>query len=507
MPDKDHGGPPITEEEQVEVAQNRINQLEERLRGLPKGRPFERGVLRFNLGVAYAESPSGDRQVNLSRGLASLESAAKLFDPFTKPLEHARTQNMLGIVLRELGRHEEAAAAFRKSAEMVPSAVNPGEHGAPMNNLGLTLLDIGKRQEAIEAFQDALESFSSSEFLRQKVDALHNVGQALAASDDHDEVRKGIAYYEQALEITDPQEFPYQWALLYNSLGVAYTGIGEAEKAASAFRQALRVYSRHRFPFQYALAKNNLALANIQMGTPQTLRRAVAACEDAIMVLDIRIHREQWEQVYRNLELAEKGLAELGQKGTRTQHFVRLLAEEPDDVVLQSFRERLSEYTLLPDPRRLQALAGLDLAILELPEEAAQKLTNAWLTVLMELPHEQFLAGLEGRMAAHAALAEQDVAGAVQILDYTIQNELLAPQRIRVRDTLYSIGYRRPDEAGEKESSESVPSEEAPSSEARAAMEPAEPVRQPDRAGTDDDEGSAGEGPAPPGAEEDTLAK
>jgi tetratricopeptide (TPR) repeat protein len=448
--DQKPGAPPITEEEQAEVAQKRIAQLEERLRDLPKGRPFERGVLRFNLGVAYAESPVGDRQVNLSRGLASLESAAKLFDPFSKPMEHARTQNMLGIVLRELRRHEEAAAAFRRAAEMVPAAVNPGEHGAPMNNLGLTLLDMGEREEAIEAFSDALEAFSGPSFLRQRVDALHNLGQAYAASDDPQDVLKGIDYYGQALDITDPQELPYQWALLQNSLGVAYTGIGQPQKAADAFRQALRVYTRFRFPFQYALAKNNLALANIQIGGTQALRRAVAACEDAIMVLDIRLHREQWEQVYRNLELAEKGLKELGEEGTRMQHFVRLVAEEPDEVAVQSFRERLAEYTALPEPRRLQALAELDLSILGLPDDGAQKLTHAWLTVLMELPQEEFMAGLQGRMAAHGTLDGTALERAVRILDHTIQNELLAPQRIRVRDTLYSIGYRRPGEADEQ---------------------------------------------------------
>lgn len=469
MAEAGRGGPPITEEEQAEVAQKRIKQLEERLRDLPKGRPFERGVLRFNLGVALAESPVGDRQSNLNRALSSLEAAAKLFDPFAKPIEHARTQNMLGIVLRELRRHEEAAAAFRRAAEMVPAAINPGEHGAPMNNLGLTLLDLGRREEAIEAFRDALDAFSGPAFLRQKVDALHNLGQALAASDGPAEVRQGIEYYNRALDITDPQEFPYQWALLKNSLGVAYTAIAEPEEAAEAFRDALRVYTRHRFPFQYALAKNNLGLANLQIGGPTALRRAVAACEDAIMVLDMRLHREQWEQVFRNLELAEKGLKDLGQEGTRMHHFVRLLAEESEEVAVQSLRERLADYTLLPDPRRVQALAELDLAMLQLPEDQAQRLTNAWLTVLMELPHEQFLAGLHGRMAAHEALDQPSRELAARILDHTIQNELLAPQRIRVRDTLYSIGYRRP---GELEEAEAAVSGGDPGGAAGAAESP-----------------------------------
>lgn len=162
------------------------------------------------------------------------------------------------------------------------------------------------------------------------------------------------------------------------------------------------------------------------------------------MILDVRMHREQWEQVFKNLELAEKGLKELGQQGTRAEHFVRLLGQEDDQTMVNRFRERLSEYTTLPDPRRVEALAELDVAMLGLPDDQASRLTNSWLSILMELPHEQFLAGLQARMIAHGTLGGEARERAVRILDNTIQNELLAPQRIRVRDTLYSIGYERP---------------------------------------------------------------
>jgi len=440
----DHLGPPATAEEQEEVAGKRIAQLEERLRTMPKGRPFEKGVVRFNLGVAYRESPSGDRPTNLSRAFASLEAATKLFDPSTSPLEHARAQNMLGITFRDLGRLEEASAAFRTAADMIPMEVNAGEHGAPMNNLGLTLMDMGKVDEGIDAFTDALKAFADSAYLRQRVDTLHNLGQAEASYPEPERIGQGIDRYLAALEITDPQEFPYQWALLENSLGVAYTAVDKSHEAAVAFGQALRVFTRSRWPFQHALAKNNLALANIQLGDIHSLRQAVAACEDALMVLDVRIHREQWEQVYRNLELAERSLKEAGEPGTRTQHFVRMLAEDEPDVLLPQLRERLTQNTELPEPRRLDALTEFDLAVLDLKDEGAQKVTNAWLHVLMELPHENFLAGLTARMRAHKMLDDAGVKRATRLLDHTIQNELLAPQRIRVRDTLYTFGYERP---------------------------------------------------------------
>ncbi|MGH2810136.1 MAG: tetratricopeptide repeat protein, partial [Actinomycetota bacterium] len=394
--------------------------------------------------VAQAESPMGDRENNLKMGLSSLEQAERLFEKANKPMERSRTLNVIGSTLRELGRYPEAEQAFRAATSLVTKQINPGDYGGPMNNLGLVLMDLKRYPEAIESFEEALEAFKGHEFNRQRVDVLHNIGQAWSATEEPEKVARGVEYYRQALDITDPQEFPYQWALLHNSMGVAYTAIHEPEKAADSFRQALRVYTRGRWPFQYAVAKNNLGMAQIQIGGAEALRKAVAACEDSMLILDLRMHRQQWEQAYKNLQLAEKGLEELGESGTRSEHFARFLAGESRDELLGTLRERLFVYTTMPDPRRHQALTELDLAILALPDEQAQHVTNGWLAVLMEMPHEQFLAGLHGRMAAHETFDEEAKKRAVRILDYTIQNELLAPQRIRVRDTLYEIGYERP---------------------------------------------------------------
>lgn len=431
-------------EEQEDVAKATIARLEEQLRRTPKARLFERGVIRYNLGLAWAEIPSGDRAINLSRAVASLQKAAELFDPHDKPVEYARTQNALGSALRELGQVEDAATAFQRAMELVPVEINPGEHGAARNNLGLVLGDAGRLQEAVEQYTAALQAFSGRAFLRQRIAVLHNLGQALAGSPDADRVREGIERYREALELADPQDHPYQWGLLNHSLGVAYTAVGDPRKAIDAFTEALRVFTRHRWPFQHALTKNNLGLAHAQIGDPPSLRHAVAAYEDALRLLDVRMHREQWEQAYRNLELAEKALKDAGEGGTRAQHFAQLAAEAQGEALLNLMRERLLDFTTQPEPRRTEALAELDHAVLALPDDAAQKVTNAWMSVLMELPHDQFLAGLRARMVVHGSLDEEARSRAATILEASIGNELLAPQRIRVRDTLEEMGYERP---------------------------------------------------------------
>lgn len=435
--------PAVTAEEQADAAKETIERLEKQLRRTPKARRFEHAVLRYQLGLAYQELPMGERSINLSRAVASLEKAARLFDPAERPTEHGRTQNALGVALRELGQRDEAAAAFRSAAGLLPADDSPGEHGAALNNLGLTLTDLVRRDDAIAAFEAALGAFSAPNLLRQRLAALHNLGQALAASEDRAEVERALERFAEALDIADPDEHPYQWALINHSMGVAYTAISEPAKAVESFGRALQVFTRARFPFQHALAKNNLGLAYAQVGDLGSLRRAVVAFEDALRVLDVRLQREQWEQAYNNLQLAERALEERGEKASRTEHFVRVAAEEGTGVEA-ALRDRVTEATILPEPRRTQALGELDVAILSLPDDDAARLTSAWLNILMELPHEQFAAGLSARMAVHASLDEQAEARARRILDGAIGNELLAPQRIRVRDTLYQMGYERP---------------------------------------------------------------
>lgn len=436
--------PHVDTEDVGEAAEATIAQLSERLRQVPEDRVVERGVLKYNLGLAYAEAPTGNREIRLSRAVANLEAAARLFEGADRPIEHARARNALGASLRELGEPERALEAFRVAADLITARVSPGEHGAAMNNLGLALADMGRYEEAIEAYEGALEDFAGEEFVRQRISALHNLGQALASIGETDRVRAGIERYEEAAELADPEEQPYQWALVQHSLGVALTAVEEPERAVDAFRQALRVFTRHRFPFQFALAKNNLGLACAQIGDVQWLRRAVVAYEDSIRMLDVRMHREQWEQVYRNLELAETALADAGEEGTRPQHFVRLLASVPGDELEALVRERVTELFNLPEPRRTDGFVELERAMIELPEDDVQRITAAWLNVLMELPNEALHAGLAARMQVHDSLEGDELERAREIMDRTIREELLAPQRIRVRDTLYEMGYERP---------------------------------------------------------------
>lgn len=420
-----------------------VKDLRTRLERTPRAaRPLEHAALRYQLGLTYAELPTGERELNLSRAVASYEHAAELFSPEHHPVEHARVQTARGAALRELGSPRDAVNACETAAQLLTDAEVPGELGAALNNLGLSRSDLGHHEEAIAALERAIQAFDEAGEDHQRAMARHNLGQAQSAADAHE---TAAATYEQALAELDVEDAPYQWGLLQHALGVALSAAEQPERAAEAFAASLRTFTRQRYPFQYALAKNNYGLAWAQLGGITPLRRAVASYEDALRVFDVRMHRTQWEQVYRNLEMAEEALSDLGAPGSRAEHFAALLGALEDEAErTRVLRERLEVYFELPDKQRDDALGELSMAALSLDDEALTRFTAAWLNVLMELPNDNLVQGLRARLTAQAAADPETARTANEVLDQTIQDQLLSPQRMRVRDTLEMLGWERP---------------------------------------------------------------
>jgi len=420
-----------------------IADLRTRLDRTPRAsRPLEHAALRYQLGLAYAELPTGDRELNLSRAIASYEHAADLFSQQHYPVEHARVQNARGAALRELGSPQDAANACATAVELLTDGGAPGERGAALNNLGLAYTDLDRHENAIAVLRRAIDAFEEAGENRQQAMARHNLGQAQAAAGEHE---AAAASYEQALGELDVEQAPYQWAMIQHALGVSLSAIERGQEAAAAFAAALGVFTRQRYPFQYALAKNNYGLAWAQVGGLEGLRRALASYEDALRVLDVRMHRPQWQQAYRNLEMAEAALSDLGTAVSRPEHFAALVGGLEDDAErITLLRERMEAFFELPDKQRDDGLAELSLAATGLPEQELERFTMAWLNVLMELPNDNLVQGLRARLSAHAGADAETAETANRVLDQVVQEELLSPQRMRVRDTLEMLGWERP---------------------------------------------------------------
>ncbi len=433
-----------------------IQSLEAQLAATPRSsRPHEHATVAYRLGLAYAESPVGTPAENLRKALALYEVAGEVFDPRFDPVEHARVLNAAGAAQRALGDRRRAARLFEEAAGLFEGRGRDDERAAALNNLGLVRAELGELAAAVEACDQALELFDarSAEGRRGRIATLHSRGQAHAAMGTEEGLDAALADFEQARSELDPDDAPYHYGLIQHSVGVAFSSLAarradERERllreAIDAFTESLTVFTREAFPYQHALAKHNQGLAWTGLGGEGNLRRALACFEDAVSMLDPRLHGEAWQQAYASLSRVEEQLERSNPGMTRTTHLVALVASAKPDEQRSLLRERLTGVLALPDPRRRTALTELALASAQLEPERAQAFIEAELGVLMELPPEGLDAALRARLDAHRRLGAEGQEQADRALDAAIGAALGGPQRVHVRDFLYSVGWERP---------------------------------------------------------------
>lgn len=433
-----------------------IEDLENQLRRTPKAlRPHEHAALAYRLGLAHAESPAGNPEAGLRTALSYYDTAATIFDPRFDPVEHARVLNGAGAARRALGDRAKAAELFEKAAGLLEGRGRDDERAAVLNNLGLVSAELGRLDVAVAACDQAVELFDTStpEGRRGKVATLHSRGMAHAAAGTAEGLESALADYRRAASEIDPEEAPYHHGLVQHSLGTTYSALGAQRpeerprllrEAVTAFGESLLVFTRTGFPFQYALVKHNLGLAWAGLGGTANLRRSLASFEDAVAVFDSRVHADAWRQSYASLERADQELAGRASGLSRSDHFAALLAAAGPDERLALIRERLHRLLALPAENR-RLLTELALASARLDYDDALAVMEAELSVLIELPTEQLDAGLRARVDANRRLESEEAReNADRALDQAVGNALQGPQRISVRDFLYSLGWERP---------------------------------------------------------------
>jgi tetratricopeptide (TPR) repeat protein len=416
--------------------------------------PYEHATLAYRLGLAYAESPAGVPAENLRRALACYEVAAGIFDARFDPVEHARVLNAAGAAHRALGDSRRSAGLFEEAVRLLAGRGRDDEQAAALNNLGLARTELGQVAPAHEAFDAALALFDtgSAEGRRGRAATLLNRGLASAAAGDAQSLEAALVDYRRARADLDAEEAPYHWGFLHHSLGVTLFGLAQLgagapahlAEAGQALAESLTVFARAAFPFQYALAKHNLGHVQEAAGDVPGLRRALASFEDALGALDPRLQEAAWRQAYASLERVEGKLEQLYPDMSRPAHFAALLAALAPAERDALLRERLMLLLALPGSRRHAGLVEAARAMAMLDQEEARALIEAELAMLMELPNEYLEAALDARMEAHRRLDGEARDEADRALDQAVSDALGGPQRVLVRDYLYSLGFERP---------------------------------------------------------------
>jgi tetratricopeptide (TPR) repeat protein len=130
----------------------------------------------------------------------------------------AITETNLGTALHEAGRHDDAAARFRRALEIQPDYV------PAFNNLGVALRASGRTDDAIRAYRDGLS-------LRDDYPDLHyNLANALIAINRHDEAAEHL----RKATAGSPDS-----AGAHNNLGLALAEKGKLAEAATEFGLAV----------------------------------------------------------------------------------------------------------------------------------------------------------------------------------------------------------------------------------------------------------------------------
>ncbi len=432
-----------------------IRSLEAQLKATPRAlRPHQYAMLAYRLGLAYSEHPVGPPEEGLRRALACYDSAAGIFDPRFDPVEHARVLNAAGAAHRALGDSNRAAELFERAAGLLADHGRDDERAATLNNLGLARTELGASAGAVEVFTQAADLFdrTTAEGRRGWVATLHNRGLARAAAGDEAGLVGALDDFELAVEELDANEAPYHYGLVHHSMGVVLADLAAThpdermtllDQAVDAFAESLTIFVRTGFPYQHALAKYNLGVAVAGLGGVGNLRLALACLEDALAALDTRLHQPARAQAYARLLQVEEQLAERSPAPSRTAHFAALVACTGDDDRVPLLRDRFLRLLDLPDPQRHAALVELALAGYQLGPDRARLLIEAELGVLMELPNEWLEVALRARIEALSRLGD-DAEAAARALDEAVGATLGIPQRMFVRDFLYSLGWERP---------------------------------------------------------------
>jgi hypothetical protein len=192
------------------------------------------------------------------------------------------------------------------------------------------------------------------------------------------------------------------------------------------------------------VVKHNLGLAYENLGGTANQRRALASFEDALAVLDTRLHADAWKQAYASLERVEKEL-NAKEPRSRPDHFAALLAVVGLDERMTLVRERMFRLLALPEPRRTTSVAELVRSIGLLGFDEGRKVYEALVKLVIELPQDTQSMSLRAIIAAHASIEDEEARlDADRALDQAIGDALGGPQRVSVRDYMAGEGWERP---------------------------------------------------------------
>ena len=292
-------------------------------------------MTKNNLGNAYCDLLTGNRNANLVRAIRCYENALRVYAKSDSPDKWAMTQNNLGTAYADLsegdkGENLKRAIEFYKAALSVRTKRDsPLAWAKTQYNVGIACskLPTGEPKENLEAaigyFKAALEVRTEQDFPRdwamtQK--ALGDVYRARVTGVRTENLKDAISCYEHALRIyTDPEdalrrsiepEFRLEWGETQRDLGAAYADLRDGDeienlkRAIACSQAALRIYEAPLIPVEFATTQHNLGTIYsnpLLGGSADNLKRAINCFASGLEVRTENERPQEFAETQYNL--------------------------------------------------------------------------------------------------------------------------------------------------------------------------------------------------------------
>jgi predicted TPR repeat methyltransferase/Flp pilus assembly protein TadD len=295
----------------------RLDDAERACRALLRQMPDHVGALRLLANIAYRSRRGTDAAKLLTRATRAAPRDAGVHDE-------------LGLVLRELGRLDEAEIACRKALELDPG------HAPAHINLAEQFKRRGRLRDAKEHLLSAIRLSPDSTTARI------SLGEVLV---DLGEIQPAVDLYREIIAATSTP------APVYVRLGIALRALGDTAGAIEACQQAVTL-APGAPEAHYHLAETFM-IANHASDARQSVQRAMqlpgarvlhSAALAALGDVEAAIDGLLAAGADRGQCLAILGhrLLELGQRGPALECFRRRLECNPEDPVAKHFVAALS---------------------------------------------------------------------------------------------------------------------------------------------------------------------
>ncbi len=186
-----------------------------------------------------------------------LKNSINLAEKSNDPKTQAIATNLLGNLVSDRGRHEQAITLYEKAIEIAEG--NDTLRASFMNNHGLELKAVGKYKEAVEVLYAALELKEKIGYSDRSISStLLNIGLIW---DLLREPEKALNYYERSLMLKKSLQDSLGISRLLSNISVIVKNQGELDRAISIIQESM-YYNQTAANFNQSYI-NHLNLGNI----------------------------------------------------------------------------------------------------------------------------------------------------------------------------------------------------------------------------------------------------